>query len=103
MTANGPVPTSAVRRGGDIFVRFEGIDGQLVTRSSLNPIAFEICGAGADSCRFANATVQGDGVAIDARDSSTVDRIRYCWGDAPVCNLYDSAGLPAGPFEIGVR
>lgn len=103
VTANGPVPTSAVRRGGDIFVRFEGIDGQLVTRSSLTPIAFEICGAGADSCRFANATVQGDGVAIDAQDSSTVDRIRYCWGDAPVCNLYDSAGLPAGPFEIGVR
>ena len=103
VTANGPFPTSAVRRGGDIFVRFEGIDGQLVTRSALAPIAFEICGESPDTCRFANATVQGDGVAIDAQGSSNVDRIRYCWGDAPVCNLYDSAGLPAGPFEIGVR
>ena len=103
VTANGPNPVSAVRRGGEIVVRFEGIDGQLVTRSALAPIAFEICGAGSDTCRFASATVQGDSVAIDAPDNGNVDRIRYCWGDAPLCNLYDGAGLPAGPFEIAVR
>jgi len=103
VTANGPFATSAVRRGGDVLVRFEGIDGQLVTRSALEPIAFEICGEASDTCRFARATVQGDGVVIDAQGSSNVHRIRYCWGDAPLCNLYDSAGLPAGPFEIGVR
>ena len=29
--------------------------------------------------------------------------VRYCWGDAPLCNLYDGADLPAGPFEIAVQ
>jgi sialate O-acetylesterase len=103
VTANGPFPTSAVRRGGDIFVRFEGIDGQLVTRSALEPIAFEVCEEASDTCRFASASVQGDSVVIAAHGVNNVQRIRYCWGDAPVCNLYDSAGLPAGPFEISVR
>ena len=29
-------------------------------------------------------------------------RVRYCWADSPLCNLYDEAGLPVGPFEIGI-
>jgi len=29
-------------------------------------------------------------------------RVRFCWGDSPLCNLYDAAGLPVGPFEIGI-
>jgi sialate O-acetylesterase len=29
--------------------------------------------------------------------------VRYCWGDAPVCNLYDAAGLPAGPFDVDIQ
>jgi sialate O-acetylesterase len=30
-------------------------------------------------------------------------RVRFCWGDAPVCNLYDKSGLPAGPFQIAIE
>lgn len=102
VTANGPVPTSAIRQGNQILVQFAGIDGQLVTHSALAPIAFEICTTGSSVCRFAEAAVQGESVAIEAPDSN-IDRVRYCWGDAPLCNLYDSAGLPAGPFEIGIQ
>jgi sialate O-acetylesterase len=29
-------------------------------------------------------------------------RVRYCWGDSPICNLFDGAGLPAGPFEMRI-
>jgi hypothetical protein len=29
-------------------------------------------------------------------------RVRYCWGDSPVCTLFDRSGLPAGPFELNV-
>jgi sialate O-acetylesterase len=28
--------------------------------------------------------------------------VRYCWGDSPVCTLYDTSGLPAGPFETPI-
>jgi sialate O-acetylesterase len=27
-------------------------------------------------------------------------RIRHGWADSPILNLYDEAGLPAGPFEL---
>jgi sialate O-acetylesterase len=29
--------------------------------------------------------------------------VRFCWGDSPICNLYDGTGLPATPFELPVR
>jgi sialate O-acetylesterase len=30
-------------------------------------------------------------------------RVRFCWGDSPLCNLYDGSGLPVGPFEIDIK
>jgi len=30
-------------------------------------------------------------------------RVRFCWGDSPLCNLSDGSGLPVGPFEIPIR
>ena len=29
--------------------------------------------------------------------------VRYAWADNPVCNLYNSAGLPAWPFRTGLQ
>ena len=36
--------------------------------------------------------VRADGVADPVA-------VRYAWADNPVCNLYNSAGLPATPFR----
>jgi sialate O-acetylesterase len=44
----------------------------------------------------------GDTVTLTA-PAGPADRVRYCWGDSPICNLYDKAGLPAGPFELAVK
>jgi sialate O-acetylesterase len=78
------------------------VEGQLVAYSSQRPIGFEMCGARADSCRFVDATLSGNEVLLDAANMSAT-RVRYCWGDAPVCNLYDKSGLPAGPFQIAIE
>jgi sialate O-acetylesterase len=40
---------------------------------------------------------------LDAVGFENPTRVRFCWGDAPVCNLYDRSGLPAGPFEIAIQ
>jgi sialate O-acetylesterase len=102
VTANGPVLKSVERGQGQIRVNFAGIDGQLVTRSSAAPIAFELCGAQANSCTFVAAQIDGNRVILNSADGAVATRVRYCWGDAPVCNLYDGAGLPAGPFEVAI-
>ena len=34
---------------------------------------------------------------------SVPTRVRFCWADSPLCNLYDTSGLPVGPFEIMIE
>ena len=72
--------------------------GKLVGLSGVN--GFELCGGAQASCRFAPAQIKGDDVVL--ANAGIATRVRYCWGDAPVCTLYDSSGLPAGPFEMKI-
>ena len=36
-------------------------------------------------------------------DAGNATRVRYCWGDSPVCTLSDGSALPAGPFEVPIQ
>lgn len=33
----------------------------------------------------------------------TFDLVRYCWGAAPICNVFDGQQRPLGPFELLVE
>ena len=101
VTPSGPRPLSATRAGERVIVRFGDVDGALVAYSARGPIAFELCSADGTACRFVDARIDGDTVTLDAAGGAA-GRVRYCWGDSPVCNLYDGAGLPAVPFELPV-
>jgi sialate O-acetylesterase len=103
VTASGPVPRSATRDGTRVVVSFEAVEGTLVAYSSNRPTAFELCAAEQSSCRFVDAALQADRVWLDASAINNPTRVRFCWGDAPICNLYDQSGLPAGPFEIAIQ
>jgi len=97
--ASGPQATAPARSGSTVTIDF----GQpLVTYSASQPIGFELCGAAQGSCRFVSATLNGSVVSLDA-GGGPAERVRYCWGDSPICNLYGKSGLPAGPFELPVR
>ena len=52
-------------------------------------------------CRWVRATLAGDHVTLS--DAGAATRVRYCWGDSPVCTLSDPSALPAGPFEVPVQ
>ena len=96
---SGPQVESATRETAGVRVRFTGVTGALVARSDARPIAFELCGPDGGSCRFAEAQIDGSTVIVRGGNLPSATRVRYCWSDAPVCNLYDTDGLPAGPFE----
>ena len=68
---------------------------------SGRPATFELCGATAGTCRYADARVNGDSVEI-AGDGQPVTRVRYAWADYPLVNLYDQDLLPAPVFEVAV-
>jgi sialate O-acetylesterase len=89
-----------------VSVMLGGHDGELRVIGSRDPSGFELCGATQGSCRYVRAElrhVEGQGeVWLEGRaDDAT--RVRFCWADSPLCNLFDSTGLPVGPFEIEVK
>ena len=101
---SGPVPLSASREAGRVVVTFGEVEGQLVTYSSAQAIGFELCGSARESCRFAPANVDANRVILPlAAADQRASRVRFCWGDSPLCNLSDGSGLPVGPFEIPIR
>jgi sialate O-acetylesterase len=100
VSASGPTPHGARREGAQVVIDFDTVDG-LRTYSGLRPTGFELCGAEPASCRFADASMRGNSVVLTLEGPAT--RVRHCWSDAPLCNLHDAAGLPAGPFEIEIR
>jgi sialate O-acetylesterase len=97
-----PEVAGARRTANGIEVEFKGVSGSLQTWSGTRALAFELCGATQESCRFADAVALGTSVRL-ADDGKAVTRVRYAWADSPVTNLYDEAQLPPGPFEIPVN
>ena len=104
VSAYGAQPASATRAGGDIAVTLEDFDGELLVIGAREPAGFELCGATQQSCRFVRAALAGGGkLLLSDPAAASATRVRFCWADSPLCNLYDSTGLPVGPFELSVQ
>jgi sialate O-acetylesterase len=104
ISAWGAQPKSAALSGESVVVTLGDFEGKLSVYNSKDPSAFELCGVAAGSCRYVRAQLSGDGkVTLESGLGAEPTRVRFCWADSPLCNLYDSAGLPVGPFEIEVK
>jgi len=100
MVASGPLALSAEKTRSRIMIRFDDVERGLVAYGSDAPIGFELCDS--KSCRYAMATISGDRVSLSLRGKAAPTHVRYCWADAPICTLFDGAGLPASPFDLPV-
>jgi sialate O-acetylesterase len=85
------------RAGDGVTIAFGDVTGALAAYNGA-PNAFELCDG--DACRWARATLAGTHITL--ADAGHATRVRYCWGDSPVCTLSDASGLPAGPFELPI-
>lgn len=101
--ASGPTSSRVQRQGSDIVVEFADVEGSLIAYGAEGPVGFQLCGAAAASCRYAQARVEGKRVVLDGSGEPAATRVRYCWADNPICTLYDGSGLPAGPFEAPIE
>ena len=104
ISASGARPVRAQLAPGGATVVLGDFDAPLTVLDARDPSAFELCGAAEGTCRFVRAQLRENGSVFleDASGSEQMTRVRFCWGDSPLCNLYDAAGLPVGPFEIGI-
>ena len=121
MVCDGPRFASYTIGDGFIRVRFSDVAGGLQVRPSGDyaelrygsaGMDFELvrkaesgtlCGfqiAGADRVWYwADAVIESDTVVVSCPDVPHPIAVRYAWGANPVCNLFNSAGLPAWPFR----
>jgi len=104
ISAFGAQPVSATRTGSEVAVTLGDFDGNLLVIGAKDPSGFELCGAAQETCRFVRAQLASGGKLL-LSDPAAADatRVRFCWADSPLCNLYDSTGLPVGPFELNVQ
>jgi sialate O-acetylesterase len=101
---SGPTELAATRKGNQVVVEFGGISGGLVAYSHSSPIGFELCGDTPQSCRFADARMDGTKVVLTVpQGEPPPTHVRYGWADSPVCTLFDRSGLPAGPFNVAIE
>ncbi len=57
-------------------------------------------GAGPDKVwHWADARIEGDQVVVSSPEVPQPLAVRYAWSINPVCNLFNSEGLPAWPFR----
>ncbi len=106
ISASGAAPKAARRERDGIQVKFGDYDGNLLVIGARDPSGFELCAAEQGTCRYVGAKLAAGGVVVledSALAPSIATRVRFCWADSPLCNLYDSTGLPVGPFEVPIE
>ena len=102
VTPSGPFPAHAEQQGDIVTVTFDDVEDALVAYSGAGPIGFEVCGTASETCRYADARIDGAEIHVRVEDDGPVSSVRYAWADSPIVTLYDGSGLPVGPFEIPV-
>ncbi len=107
ISAAGAQPLAAKRASEGVLVELGGHDGELRVIGARDPSGFELCGATQESCRFVRAELRQKGgsaeVLLTDAAAASATRVRFCWADSPLCNLFDTAGLPVGPFELSIQ
>jgi sialate O-acetylesterase len=103
ISPSGAQPESARRVTEGVLVTLGGFDGALRVIGAKDPAGFELCGATQESCRFVRAELRNHEVLLTADAAADATRVRFCWADSPLCNLFDTTGLPVGPFELDVN
>jgi sialate O-acetylesterase len=119
---SGPVFDSMKLEDGKAILTFKHADGGLVAKPlpatyrpnlrkpELSPKPLELPSPGSEVQGFticdaaqrwvnAHARIDGTRVVVWSDEVKQPVAVRYAWADHPVCNLQNTAGLPAFPFR----
>lgn len=101
--ALGPRPLAASRAGSNVRIALTPASGPLMAASWGRPGPFILCdGTAQRTCTFADARLEAGGIAVSIPPGFDPAVVRYCWGAAPICNVFDTAQRPLPAFELPV-
>ena len=94
---SGPMYKSMSIDGNKIRLKFEHTaDGLVAKGEKLTGFAI----AGSDQKYvWAEAKIEGKNIIVSSPQITSPVAVRYAWATNPICNLYNSEGLPASPFR----
>jgi sialate O-acetylesterase len=101
VVAAGPTVRDARFENGKVILDFDpgGKEQRVVFRDNSTN-GFEL--AGADGVFVpAAADLQENTLVVTAPDIAAPEAVRYAWADNPPATLFNTAGLPAAPFQRG--
>lgn len=93
---SGPIVRTATRAGSGYRIVFDHAQGLTVRDGGVHSLEI----AGADRVfHSADARVDGDALEVSAQAVREPMALRYAWRSAPTAEIFNGAGLPAGPFR----
>jgi len=98
IVARGPVFKDATVEGSTVRVKFETDGDGLASTSKHGVSGFAVAGADGEYY-FADAKIEGDGVAVRSDAVARPRTVRYAWAAMPRGTLINRSGLPAAPFR----
>ena len=98
---SGPVCRLAKREGSQVRISFDHVAEGLVANGG-KPCGFAIAGSDGKYV-WARAKIEKDTVVIWHAKISRPVTVRYAWANNPEVNLYNTAQLPAVPFQAKVN
>jgi sialate O-acetylesterase len=99
---SSPMMQSVAREGNRVVVTFSSPGEGLKTRDGKLSDSWEVAGA-VGKCVPAKAEISGSNVIVTAAGVSAPASVRLGWASDSNCNLVNSAGLPAMPFQSAVQ
>lgn len=97
---SGPTFKSMEIKGNKVIITFSSIGSGLVSKDKYGYLrGFAVAGQNGKYV-WAKAEISGDQVIVSSAQVPNPVSVRYAWGDNPDdANLYNTEGLPAGPFR----
>ncbi|MEM7386717.1 MAG: family 16 glycoside hydrolase, partial [Verrucomicrobiota bacterium] len=96
--SRGPQYKGMEIKGKEVRVHFSNAGEGLSTMGTGRLQGFTLAGADG-KFHWANARIDGSQVVVSSSKVPAPAAVRYAWANNPVCNLYNSACLPAVPFR----
>jgi sialate O-acetylesterase len=95
---SGPLFRSHKIEGGKIVLTFDHAYDGLAAKGGGELKGFAIAGED-QKFIWATATIRGNTVIVSSDKVAAPSAVRYAWSNNPICNLTNSANLPASPFR----
>ncbi len=95
---SGPVLNAMTLKEGRAHLTFDYVEAGLIAGNGNVLQGFAIAGADR-KFHYAQAAIAGNAVVVWSPKVARPVAVRYAWAANPICNLYNSAGLPASPFR----